>query len=119
MLSYSAFILFGTAWFAVQTDFSNTRELFRGLIRVVGMTGLAFWLLTLEKWAWRFSIAACAFISLIGVIGVLAIGFVGVTHDSSFFWHLLQLVAPLYLLGHATFLLAKAETRQHFRGKPA
>ena len=114
MLLYAAFILTTTTWFALQTDFSHREELFRGLLRVAGITGLAFWLLTLNKNAWWFSIVACGLLAALGVIGILMLGFAGVVYDTTLLWLILKVAAPVYFLGHATLLLAKRETRQVF-----
>ena len=114
MLSYAVVVLIGTVWFAVQTDFSQTKELFRGLVRVAGISGLAFWLLTLDKRAWWLSIGACSFLAILGVIGIVTLGFAGLAYDTSLLWFVLKLVVPVYLLGHAVLILAKRETRDLF-----
>lgn len=114
MLLYAASILIITAWFALQTGFSHGEELLRGLIRVAGITGLAFWLLTLNKNAWWLSIVACGLLAALGVIGILAIGFAGAAYDTTLLWLIPKLAAPVYFLGHATLLLARRESRQAF-----
>ena len=114
MLLYAGVIFISTTWFALQTDFSHREELFRGLVRVAGMTGLAFWLLTLDKKAWWLSIAACGFLAVLGVVGILTLGFAGVAYDTSLLWVVLNVAVPVYLLGHTTLLLAKRETRRVF-----
>lgn len=116
MLSYAAAILIGTVLFAVKTDFTHSKELIRGLVRVAGISYLAFWLLKLDKRAWWFAVVACAVFASFGVVGILTLGFVGIAHDASVFSLLLGVILPTYFLGHATLILVQRETRELFQG---
>ena len=114
MIAYAAAVLIGTISFAVQTGFTETRELVRGLVRVTGFALLVWWLLSLDKRAWWVSVIACAVLCLLGILAVATFLFVGAAYQPDFLRLALQLFVPTYLLGHATFVLIQRNTRQHF-----
>lgn len=115
LATYAVWVLVGTVWYAVDTDFENTKELIRGLIRFGGVTYVAWWLLTLDKRAWWFAVAASGFFSSMGVLAIAMFIYIGSTYDSIFLVMIVKLLVPLYLLIHALIILCKKETRAQFQ----
>jgi hypothetical protein len=114
MVSYALLVLVGTLTFAVQTDFTESRELFRGLMRATGVTCLAFWILTMNKMAWWFTVAVCSVLSALGIVGIVMLGVVGLAVDDSFLSLALTLVIPTYVLTHTVIILRRRDIRAQF-----
>lgn len=114
MLLYAAAVLLGTLVFAVGTEFTEKRELFRGLLRVALFAYLVWWLPSLDKRAWWTSVIACGVLGVIGIVTMLLLFGVGLAEGSSVAWALIKIAVPLYALAHAFIILVRTETRWHF-----
>ena len=115
VLSYAVLVLMGTLWFAIETDFSQLRELGRGLLRAGGMAAIALWLPTLDKRAWWFAVMVCAVLVALGLVGIATVAFAGIRGDGASAGLLLRIAVPVYLLGQAAFVLVRKPTRALFR----
>lgn len=114
MLLYIAVILLGTMSFAASTEFTEKRELFRGLLRVAGFSYLVWWLPTLDKRAWWAAVVACGFFAGLGLLSVLVFMSAGMSHEAGVLVFAAIVVVPLYALTHAFVVLMQEATRQHF-----
>lgn len=116
VLAYVGFVLASTLWFAFQSEVVDMGELVRGLLRVLGMSALAYWLLGMSKPAWWVSVVVCGVLSVIGIAALVMLGIVGVMYGKPVMVNLLVLVIPAFLLSYATVLLLKRDTRVLFGG---
>lgn len=114
MATYGFWILIWAIWFAFDTNFENSKELFRGIVRFAGMTYLAWWLLSLNKKSWWFAIGACGFFATMGFIGIISFIYLGVTTDRTYLLILLKLLVPTYLLSHVFAILINPKNRKLF-----
>ncbi|MBW0147938.1 hypothetical protein [Marinobacter arenosus] len=119
LLSYALIVLVGTLFYAFESGGEDTRELFRGLIRVAGISYIAWWLLSLKKEAWWFAVGACGFLSLLGLVGIGALLYAGSIVSTDYYLLVLKLIAPLYLLIHALVILVREDTRSLFIARHA
>ncbi len=119
LLSYAFLVLIGTVSYAYESGGEDSRELIRGLVRVGGISYIAWWLLSLKKEAWWFAVGACGFLSALGVFGVGALLYAGSSLSSDFYLMGLKLIAPLYFLLHAFLILVREDTRSLFVAKHA
>jgi len=112
--SYALVVLLGVVIAVVQVGIPEPTQTFRGLLRVLGMSCIAWWLLSLDKRAWWFAVVLIGFFLGIAAFGlVLMLYYGGISNDlviSTF----LKLALPLYLLTHALILLVQKTTRQYF-----
>ena len=114
LATYAFWVLIGTIWYAFDTNFDHSKELFRGVLRFAGVTGIAWWLLTLNKNSWWFAIFASGLFATLGIIGIVSFLYLATAHDSTYIKMLLKLLLPTYLLSHAFIILINSENRKLF-----
>ena len=114
IVAYGFFVLVGAIWFALESDFSDMRGFTRAVVRFGGLSITAWGLVSLQKWAWWLAVSLCGFFFIMGLIGVVALGILVTEHNMGALRQILSLGVPLYLLGHALFILLQPSIRQWF-----
>lgn len=113
LLLYAGAVLLGTLAFAMDTGFMEKREFLRGLVRVAGISYLAWWLPSLDRRAWWVSTLACGILAAIG-IGTLMLSLIAGGANGLTLWAATKVALPIYALTHAFIILMRRETRVHF-----
>ncbi|MGE0087178.1 MAG: hypothetical protein AB7S75_22465 [Desulfococcaceae bacterium] len=118
IISYGITVIILALWYGITNNFYDIKDYVRPIGRFIAMVCIGWWLLSLDKKSWWFAIISCLWLFLFGVIGLVSLliaSFSTSEYDLNFLWLGIRVIIPVYLLGHAGFILSKKATRNYFR----